>query len=331
MNRSALFFASLFMLLALAAAACRPTAATEAPLSPAEYAARLGQGLAVDWAKTRLGMSTYSPMAVQAVRQKGFAHVRIRVKNDLTPAFLHHLDRVLRDTLDAGLIPILAYQARAFKEHPDEATLEQTVAWWETIAARYQHFSPWLSFDLIIEVTGPLNRQPDTLNRFYAQAVAAIRETNPTRIVFIAPRHRSDPDLLPELRIPPQANGYLMAEWHFYASGPSKTRPDKRWTTGTPDEKRLITDKIAHALAWQAETGIPTWVGAWMPGDYNHGNHYTIAEQVRFATFVACQLNAARIPFAVNSDAHFYDRAAQRWIPEMEPVLEAILHPRCDP
>ena len=46
-----------------------------------------------------------------------------------------------------------------------------------------------------------------------------------------------------------------MAEWHFYASGPDKTNEKKLWTTGTDAEKKLITDKIQTALAWQQQTG----------------------------------------------------------------------------
>ena len=46
-----------------------------------------------------------------------------------------------------------------------------------------------------------------------------------------------------------------MAEWHFYASGPDKINEKKLWTTGTDAEKKLITDKIQTALAWQQQTG----------------------------------------------------------------------------
>ena len=45
-----------------------------------------------------------------------------------------------------------------------------------------------------------------------------------------------------------------MAEWHFYASGPDKINEKKLWTTGTDAEKKLITDKIQTALAWQQQT-----------------------------------------------------------------------------
>lgn len=48
---------------------------------------------------------------------------------------------------------------------------------------------------------------------------------------MIAPRLRSDPNYLSELVIPSNHNGYIMAEWHFYASGPDKTNERKmdRW------------------------------------------------------------------------------------------------------
>ena len=59
-----------------------------------------------------------------------------------------------------------------------------------------------------------------------------------------------------ELKIPSAHNGYLMAEWHFYASGPDKTNEKKLWTTGTDAEKKLITDKIQTALHGSSRRGF---------------------------------------------------------------------------
>lgn len=55
---------------------------------------------------------------------------------------------------------------------------------------------------------------------------------------MISSRMRSDATYLQELTIPTQHNGYLMAEWHFYASGPSKENPRKLWTIGNELEKK---------------------------------------------------------------------------------------------
>ena len=141
---------------------------------------------------------------------------------------------------------------------------------------------------------------------------------------MISPRLRSDAAYLQELKIPTQHNGYLMAEWHFYASGPSKTNARKLWTSGTKEEQALIDEKIALALAWQNQTNVPTWVGAWMPGNYNDEDDYSIDEQIQFAGYMTEQLTKAGIPFAVNSDTKFYDREKNQWIAEMQPVFDII-------
>ena len=95
-----------------------------------------------------------------------------------------------------------------------------------------------------------------------------------------------------ELKIPSAHNGYLMAEWHFYASGPDKTNEKKLWTTGTDAEKKLITDKIQTALA---------------DGDSDMG----------------WSLDAG-IPFAVNADTKYYNAAENTWISSMQPVFKTI-------
>ena len=122
---------------------------------------------------------------------------------------------------------------------PNEKNLEKTVAWWKTVAERYQDVSYLLSFDLLIEATDQLNQQPDRLNELYEAVTTEIRKTNPERILFISPRMRSDAAYLAELEIPTDHNQYLMAEWHFYAAGPSKENERKKWTTGTEEEKQI--------------------------------------------------------------------------------------------
>jgi hypothetical protein len=294
--------------------------------TPPQYQAMLGKGLDVDWSKTDRARATYDPRAVEAFKVAGLSHVRIRIKDPPSPALLAALDEQVRDCLAHGLIPVVAYKADAFKRDPSAANLEAVVAWWKAVAEHLRAADPRVSFDLVIEPGIELNHRPDRLNALYEAVVTAIRLSNPQRILFIAPALRSSPQHLAELKIPSHANGHLMAEWHFYASGPARTGR-KQWTTGTPLERRLVLDIIAAGLHWQKATGIPTWVGAWMPGDYNEGNDYNVTEQANFARFVSSSLDAAHIPFAVNSDSEFYDYSRHGWITNMQPVLAAILHP----
>ncbi len=294
------------------------------PISPWDYQAKLGKGIDVDWSKTEKGKEYYNTKAVQDFKNSGVAHVRIRVKDKADNNLFLTLDKQIDDCIKAGIIPIIAYQADEFKNNPDEKNIQEVVDWWSIVAARYKDKSYLLSFDLLIEATDALNNQPEKLNELYERIVTEIRKTNPQRIIMISPRLRSDSQYLSELKIPSQANGYLMAEWHFYAAGPSKDNYRKLWTVGTESEKKLITDKINYALDWQKKTGIPTWVGAWMPGNYNDGDDYSIDEQVVFADFITSSLANAKIPFAVNSDTKFYDSKNNNWIDSMLPVFNTI-------
>lgn len=192
------------------------------------------------------------------------------------------------------------------------------------MAERCKDFSPKVSFDLIVEPSDKVKKDVAELNSLYEDCVTAIRKTNPKRIIFIAPPKLSHPESLKYLQTPSQSNSYLMVEWHFYAAGPSNTNNKKRWTSGTAEEKQLIKKSIKVAVDWQKKTGIYTWVGAWMPGDYNKGDNYSVKEQIAFASFMTQQLDKYGIPFAINSDDKFYDYQAENWIPQYKDLLNSI-------
>lgn len=294
------------------------------PISPAKYQEMLGKGMDVDWSKTGAGRKNYSEAAVKNFKKANIQHVRIRVKDSASEELYKSLDKQINDCINNGLIPVLAYQANEFKNSVSEDSMAKAVAWWKETAEHYKDYSYLLSFDLLIECSDALNKQPEKLNEYFEKAVSEIRVSNPQRILIMSPRVRSDAAYLSDLKIPTKANGYMMAEWHFYASGPSPDNPRKLWTTGTKKEKSLINEKINLALSWQKETGIPTWVGAWMAENYNDGNDYSIKQQVNFAHYMVTQLEAAKIPFAVNSDTKFYNRETNTWVKKMLPLRYCI-------
>ncbi len=299
------------------------------------YQAMLGKGMDVDWAKTAQGMRFYNAKATADFKARGLRHVRIRVVDAASPRMLNHLHKVVDDSLGQGLIPIIAYRADPLEKDPmNPASQQAFLDWWAAVADSFKDYPPELSFDLIIEVSDELNKHPEVLNDVYARAIPLIRKSNPTRIVMVSPVKLSAPEELEKLCLP-EKDAYLMAEWHFYAAGPSRKNPKKRWTDGNPAERKLVLDKIALAKDWQ-ERNVPTWVGAWMANNFNDEEaggsagkrgDYSIAEQVEFARFVAGELDRAGIPYAVNSDTKFYDRETGLWIKEQQPVLDAILQP----
>lgn len=319
------FLLLIIVILTTIISSCKTNISAKAWFTPEEYRNLLGCGLDVDWSKTSEGKESYSKKVAKDLYERGFRHVRIRIKDEADENLFSTLDEQINDCLSIGLIPIIAYQADNFKNSASEDDMNNTVIWWKNVAKHYKKISPLVSYDLIIEVTDTLNKNQEMLNKFYESAVHEIRIINQKRLIFISPRIRSSPEYLSELIIPKTANGYLMAEWHFYASGPSKTGTTKLWTIGTNEEKKIIKDKINYAIKFEKETSILTWVGAWMPGNYNDGNDYSIDEQVVFANFVVSELTNAKIPYSVNSDSHFYNRENGEWITEMTPVVNAIL------
>ena len=294
------------------------------PISPSNYQKILGKGIDVDWSKTFDGKKYYDKQTVIDFKKAGISHVRIRIKDSADDELFYNLDTQIEDCLKYGIIPIIAYQADELKNEPTKENINKVISWWKKVAKHYKNKNYLLSFDLIIEVTDKLNNYPDKLNEIYEELVYEIRKSNPNRIIMISPRLRSDAAYLSELKIPTKHNNYIMAQWHFYASGPSKTNEKKLWTTGTKEEKEKIIEKINLALKWQESTGVPTWVGAWMPGNYNDENNYTIEEQIIFAKFMVKSLSEANIPFAINSDTKFYDRINKKWIESMQPVFKEI-------
>ncbi len=300
------------------------TTSENSPITPQQYQSMLGRGMDVDWSKTNSGRENYNEQTVRDFINAGISHVRIRISDDANESLFYYLDKQIEDCISNGLIPIIAYQADEFKNQPNDKNMKKVVEWWGTVAEKYKDVSYLLSFDLLIEATDELNQHPEKLNELYEKLTTEIRKTNPERIIIISPRMRSDSEYLNELKIPTDHNNYLMAEWHFYASGPSKTNERKLWTTGTEEEKKLITDKINYAINWQNKTGVPTWVGAWMAGNYNDGDDYSVEEQIVFAQFITDNLEEAGIPYAVNSDTKFYDREKNEWYKEMIPLRNVI-------
>ena len=303
-------------------------AAQPASITPQDYVMQMTVGVDVNWASFQKSINAYSAREPADFRAAGFDHVRIRTGRPATPDFLDYLERVVQDTLVAGLTPVLAY-APALNQDPSPAAVERAVAWWKAVAERFADYPPQLSFDLFIEPGKHMNDHLDVLRDYYRRALATVRQTNPTRVIFLAPRHAAHPEFLPELDGLFATDRYLAAESHFYASGPSKKKEKRLWTTGTAAEKALIEEQIKYAVSWRQRTGVPVWVGAWMPGNYNKGNDYTPAEQVVFTRYMACSLRAARLPYAVNADQKFYDINKNTWISEMKPVVQEIINPRC--
>ncbi len=266
-------------------------------------------------------------------KRKWFTHVRIRFKEDVN---LPLLKQQIEDSLKAGLIPIIAFWAEKFKQNPNVENLNKAVSLWKKVANFLKDIDYRLSFDLMIEPWKALNKHRDMLLKYYNKVISVIRNTwwfNKYRILFLAPPVRSHPDNLNYLNSifeKYKNDKYLMAEFHFFAAGPSRTSKYLRRTTWTPQEKKKILSKIILAYNWQNKTWRKIWFGAWMPGNYNHtfdkwNNYYSIDEQIKFSIFMVKILSKYHIPSAINADTQFFDRKNYRWKYPKTKVIDEII------
>ena len=125
-----------------------------------------------------------------------------------------------------------------------------------------------------------------------------------------------------------------MAEWHFFASGPSINPESKKfWVNGRTQEQRdNVLVPIQTAYDWSQSTGYSTWVGAWMTGNYNAGHDYNIVKQIEFGSFLARSLKEKGIKWSLNAGKHFYDYRETKWYTKTTDaggiaILDAVLDP----
>ncbi|WP_244878524.1 glycoside hydrolase family 5 protein [Cedecea davisae] len=303
---------------------CAGSFAAQTEALPPSWTSQLGVGMNVDWAITERGIREFDPLAVRDFQQRGFGHVRIRVAGPMTHQKLVHLRRIVDACEQYNIVPVISYRAAELKAKPNAENATDIVEWWTTVARFFGKNDDSLVFDIIGQPEEKLSANPQLLNQVYDKTVKAIHKISPQRHIFVAPRYHGSPEALAALKIPESHHGLVMADWHLMPSGPHALNGKSQWTTGTDAEKAAIHARIEAASRWQQKTGHLSWVGNW-----SVGSKLPVDQQVAMATFVACELQKAQIPYAVSGDEKFYDGEEGAWRPDMAPVLDAILKPQC--
>ena len=109
----------------------------------------------------------------------------------------------------------------------------------------------------------------------------------------------------------------MLAEYHFYAAGPTKTTTSKRyWENGTREDKKRVRQAIEPGAQWDKEN-IPVYFGAWMTND-NKGGGLDQQECQEFACYFAKQLKANNISWSMNVLDLYYNTEKYQWIEKLQ-------------
>jgi endoglucanase len=154
------------------------------------------------------------------IRRGGFDFVRLNLQafqfmdadNRLDPAWLAKLDDVVREARKAGLGVIIDEHDFEPCSKDVESCRTRLSAFWEQVAPRFARAPRNVAFELLNEPHDKLNGE--VWNGLFAQVLAIVRQTNPTRIVVVGPTHWNSLKDLPLLRLPPDPN--LLVTFHYY-------------------------------------------------------------------------------------------------------------------
>ena len=201
------------------------------------------------------------------IAARGFDHVRIPVRFSghalpnppytIDETFLVRVDTVIDQALSANLAVII--DLHAYEELAADVSAERArfVAIWAQLAERYRQLPETVAFELLNEPYDDLDTQ---WNQLLAEAIAAVRLTNPRRLLVADTVFWADPSRLSALTLPDDAN--IMTSIHLYEpklfSFQGQTWMSAEYqTTGVvfpgPPATPIVPVQAAQTAAWASQ------------------------------------------------------------------------------
>ena len=276
-----------------------PIVVQEAQTSSAAPSLKQGVNLAGDFeVEPRGDWGTKIEAGFFDLAAEDFDHIRlpIRWSAHTGPApdfiidepFFVEVDWVLDQAERVGLTVVIDVHHFEELDNDPNANRAELIAIWRQIATRYAEQPATVVFELLNEPQGAFNENPDLWNEISAETLAAIRETNPTRLVIIGPVDLNHPSALPALRLPDDPN--LMATIHVY--DPSEfTHQGAVWADPPPPTGMLWQPNDAELdFNWQ----LANWDSIVTSAE----NGFEVAFERQYAAFGVKRLGNSATSFA---------------------------------
>jgi endoglucanase len=333
------------MLLALCAV---PIVTADPPRRAAAFAmnARLGRGINMgdmfeapsegSWG------NPYRPEYFRTIADLGFSHVRIPIRWEtsersmaappytIESTFLARIRSVVDAALDAGLIVIINMHHHDALYADPTTQRSRFLLQWRQIATAFRDLPPEVLFEVLNEPHDQLT--PALWNRYFSDALAEIRLTNPTRIVLMGTAEWGGLGAVPQISIPDDEN--LILTIHYYnpfsfthqgaewVGAESNAWVGTRWHDTEFERQEVENDfRVAN---WISESrSIPIHVGEF--GSYEKADMDSRARWTRFLArwFEAQGWSWAYWEFSAGFGIYDTGRRTLR-----EPLVNALLRDR---
>jgi endoglucanase len=269
------------------------------------------------------------------VKEAGFRTIRLPTKwsahaaNDapytIDAKFFERVDWAVDNATKRGLnIVVNIHHYEEFMGETDKHT-PRFVALWKQIAERYKDRPANVLFELCNE---PTNMPAGLWNKIFLQALAAVRASNPTRIVVIGGVDWNSVSGLTQLKLPADDQN-LIATFHYY-SPHQFTHQGAEWMDGAdawlgtewkPDAvgRTSIDFDLDKAARWGKENKRPLWMGEF--GAYSKAD---IVSREKWTSYVAREAERLKISWAYwefGAGFGVYDRSKKAFVPEIKRAL----------
>ncbi|MDX2275361.1 MAG: glycoside hydrolase family 5 protein [Hyphomonadaceae bacterium] len=316
-----------------ALSACGPVSGAPLPAFPMQRGVNLGNALEApnegEWGYRieRAHLAAIAAAGFDGVRLpvRWDAHTEQRPPYVIAPAFLDRVDAIVADALALGLkVQLDCHHYDALITAPDSERA-RFAAIWRQIADYFSATSDALIFEPLNEPNGE-RWSGALLTTVQAEAVAAIRETNPTRLIVLGPGQWQAIDALGPWRPPEDAN--LAMSIHYYephefthenASWLGADAPVYGREWGGPRDLGLVTRHADIASDWAVSHGM-----AWQLGEFGVNGAVPIEQRALWTRAVRQAFERDGAGWCVWDFAGafpIWDTANESFIPEM---LEAL-------
>jgi endoglucanase len=272
------------------------------------------------------------------LKEAGFNSVRINLQPfgqmdaangyALSESWYAVLDWAIREAQAQGLRVILDLHEFTSMGSDPAANKARFLEFWRQLSGYCRGTPESVLFEVLNEPSGKLT--PALWNEYLAEALAIMREKNPTRTVIVGPTFWNSIDHLAELELP-AADRNLIVTVHYYtpmdfthqgaAWAGRKDKVGVDWL-GTKEELAVIQGDFDKAATWAKAHNRPLFLGEF--GAYDRA---PMASRVRYLASVARAAEQRGWSWAYwqfDSDFILYDIGRDVWI---EPILHTLIPP----
>jgi len=270
------------------------------------------------------------------IKSAGFDHVRIPIRwSDYTAkeapyliesAFAKKVDWAIKCALDRRLFVIInVHHFDALMKDPN-GQRARFIAIWKQLAERYKSYPNAVFFELLNEPCEQMTAV--RWNGLFAETLAVVRKTNPTRLVVVGPVQYNNISQLPSLQLPAN-DQHLLVTVHYYNPF-DFTHQGAEWVgkknkigvtwQATPEQLAALRKDLDTAAAWAKQNKRPLFIG-----EYGTFDRAGMNSRAKWTYAVTKEALARKMPvtyWEFCSTFGMYNPEEKCWRPEL---LNAVL------